>query len=72
MDATKDELEKALKAAEACKLKAETTKLQAEIAKLEAERELARVKSRWNPVLVVGLLVIATSAAWLTSHGLCQ
>lgn len=44
----------------------EMAKLYADIAKLNAELELIRVKAVWNPILVVGLILIATAASGLS------
>ena len=59
MDTTKESASEALMAAE-------TAKLYAEIANLNAELELIRVKAVWNPILVVGLILIAAAASGLS------
>lgn len=63
MNTTKESASEAL-------LAAETAKLNAEIAKLNAELELIRVKAVWNPILVVGLVLIAAAASGLTVFGM--
>lgn len=63
MDTTKESASEALMAAE-------TAKLYAEIAKLNAELQLIRVKAVWNPILVVGLILIAAVASGLTVFGM--